>query len=268
MRAEEPLDRRGVSFDDRLPEAGGQVGRQGGTERLQGPDHPIDIRRERLTFDRRGPAVPNLCRPGQRGREGREAAADGPGRRRQVADKGGIPRVAAGRVAQPGGLRRDRLVERPERGDQRLRRGAHASHYRLGVGPRAGPGAVAVAIEVGRVGEPEHARRPDSRRRLVGPCDGPVRRRHAGTGGDRNQGDIVGRPGKRPGSPRLQGTGRADRSGPRGPSPRWRRVPPDRRSPTMGPEPRPRPGPSRRASSPGPPRRSDRRRSSASAAPG
>ena len=119
MRVEEPLDLRGVALADGPSEAGGQVGRQRSPEGLQGPDHPIDVGRQRLTVDRRGPAGFLFLRIGQRGRERGEPTPDRLAGRRQVAGEFGISQIPAGRVAEPGGLRGDRLVERPERGEQR-----------------------------------------------------------------------------------------------------------------------------------------------------
>ena len=111
----------------------------------------------------------------QGGGEGGEAASDRLGGGRQEASKLRVPHVAAGRLAQPGGLRGDRLVVRPERGEQRLRCECRLWRPCLGVGPRAGPGAVAVAVQVDRVGDPEDARSPIPRGRLIRSRDGPVR---------------------------------------------------------------------------------------------
>ena len=106
----------------------------------------------------------------------------------------------------------------PSAGSNACGASADPGDRRLGVGPRAGPGAVAVAVQVDRVGDPEHARRPLPRGRLIGPRDRPVRGRHARPGGDRHQGDVVGRARERPGDPRLQRDPARGRSGPPGPS--------------------------------------------------
>ena len=152
----------------------------------------------------------------QGGCECGEAESDRLRGSRQEASILRVPHVAIGRLAQPGGLRGGRLVVRPERGTTpavRVRLWRPLLRRR----PSGWSRRITVAVQVDRVGDPEDARSPIPRGRLIRPRDGPVRSRDPRPRGDRHQGDVVGRAAEA--SRRLSPSRRAakDRSGRLGP---------------------------------------------------
>ena len=105
---------------------------------------------------------------------------------------GQIPSLArrGRRPGIAGGLRGHGFIIRRQCWHQPLRLGADALDDASGI-LWARPGQVAVAVDVDRIGDAQHARIPRWRGRLIGAWDRPERSRHARSGSDRHQVDIM-----------------------------------------------------------------------------